>query len=99
MIRLREALDAKNMSTTDLSWETRIPVRTIARWAAGETEPKLSKAHLIAKALGTTTDYLAGVGPDKPVSAPDLPGAVGPPPPSPQDRGRGRNGRRGGSPS
>ncbi|NVK42143.1 MAG: LexA family transcriptional regulator [Oceanospirillaceae bacterium] len=46
-------------SRTKTQKETGIPLRTLDNYLSGETEPKLSGALAIAKALGTTVEYLA----------------------------------------
>lgn len=46
-------------SRTKTQKETGIPLRTLDNYLSGETEPKLSGAIAIAKALGTSVEYLA----------------------------------------
>ncbi|SHJ33293.1 AMP-binding protein [Parasporobacterium paucivorans] len=57
---LKKRLEEKQMSMTNLANQTGITYNMIKKYCAGQAEPTVSYASEIAKALGTTVDYLIG---------------------------------------
>lgn len=59
--RLAWVLAQRDLTTTDLHYETRIDRPNLARILAGEQEPRLGTLTKIAKATGASADYLIGL--------------------------------------
>jgi len=55
--RIREARLAADMSRADLANEIRTSERNIARWEAGQNQPRVASVALIATATGHDIDF------------------------------------------
>ncbi|WRS26491.1 helix-turn-helix domain-containing protein [Oscillospiraceae bacterium MB08-C2-2] len=58
--RITQAREAAGMSSTQLAYAAAIDSRTMQRYESGEALPRYSLLVDVARALGTTTDYLLG---------------------------------------
>ena len=63
--RIKEALNSKGMSMTDLANETGITYNMIKKYCAGEADPTISYALSMAKVLGVSLDSLMDYEPPK----------------------------------
>lgn len=63
--RLKDLLDARGVSQTKLSDETKVKIQTINGWLTKEMKggPRLMEVKKVAEYLGVTLDELAGVRP------------------------------------
>ena len=63
--RIKEALNSRGMSMTDLANETGITYNMIKKYCAGEADPTISYALSMAKVLGVSLDSLMDYEPPK----------------------------------
>lgn len=67
-----DLLKSKNMTAADITRMTGISSTVFSEWKKGKSVPKTDKLILIAKALGTTVEYLmTGEKPEIPVFDPE----------------------------
>ena len=59
-VRLKKALDIRNMKQIDLSIKTGIGKSAISQYLSGKVIPKQDKLYLIAKALNVQESWLMG---------------------------------------
>lgn len=59
--RLRSERDRQEMSVEALADKAQVKSRTVERWEAGETEPRIDYAARVASVLGVSLDWLAGI--------------------------------------
>lgn len=59
-VRLRRALDIRNMRQSDLCEKTKIPKSAISHYLSGSFVPKQDRAFIIAQALGVDPAWLMG---------------------------------------
>ena len=59
-VRLRKALDIRNMKQIDLSIKTGIGKSAISQYLSGKVIPKQDKLYLIAKAINVQESWLMG---------------------------------------
>ena len=59
--RLQEILEEKDMKQKELADLIGVTEVTISRYINGERKPRIEIVNKLAKALGTTTDYLLGI--------------------------------------
>ena len=57
---LNRLMEEKNIKQIDLCRETGIPTSAMSHYVRGDSDPSFTRAIRIAKALGVTTDELAG---------------------------------------
>lgn len=57
-LKIRELLEQNNMSQKQLAKETGLTESAISHYVKGDRVPRGNNLYKIAKALGTTTDYL-----------------------------------------
>lgn len=60
MQRLTLLMADRGMTADDLFFETRIPVRTIARWRAGGGGPSMGHLKTLCQKLNVSADWLIG---------------------------------------
>lgn len=59
-VRLKKAMDARNMKPVDLVEKTGIPKGQISYYLSGKTTPKNDRLYLISKALDVSEAWLLG---------------------------------------
>ena len=59
-VRLREALQLRNMKAVDLEEKAGVPRSAISFYLAGKTKPKANRLHIIAQALDVSEIWLLG---------------------------------------
>ena len=59
-VRLREALQIRNMKAVELEEKAGVPRSAISFYLAGKTKPKADRLHIIAKALDVSEVWLLG---------------------------------------
>ena len=59
-VRLKQAMDAKDMKAVDLCNKTGIPKGAISYYLNGRSEPKADRLYIIAKALEVSEAWLLG---------------------------------------
>ena len=59
-IRLRQALELRNMRAVDLVEKTGIPKGAISYYLAGRSQPKADRLYIIARALDVSEAWLLG---------------------------------------
>ena len=59
-VRLREALQLRNMKAVDLEEKAGVPRSAISFYLAGKTKPKADRLHIIAQALDVSEIWLLG---------------------------------------
>lgn len=67
--RVTALRDERGLTWASLSWRAEMHETLLRRWASAKTEPRVGGIVQLAKALGTSTDYLLGMT-DDPVPAP-----------------------------
>ena len=72
-LRLRELRQAKDLSQEQLAKQVGVSKGTIYRYEGNLQEPSLRVARRLARALGTSLDYLGGLGDQKTIRIPNLP--------------------------
>ena len=71
-IRLKKALDMRNMRQSDLCEKTKIPKSAISHYLRGSFVPKQDRAYIIAQALDVNPAWLMGF--DTPMEIDDIKG-------------------------
>ena len=59
-VRLKQAMDARDMKAVDLCNKTGIPKGAISYYLNGRSEPKADRLYIIAKALDVSEAWLLG---------------------------------------
>jgi putative transcriptional regulator len=59
--RLRKLRQAAGLSQAELAARAGLTVDSVQNWEQGRSEPSLSRAARLARALGTSLDELAGL--------------------------------------
>lgn len=59
--RIREAMDARGLTTGSLSVKTGFPYGTIRSWLACESVPAADKVPAICRAVGASADWILGL--------------------------------------
>lgn len=69
--RLKQAMEEKGVSQTELCIRTGIPKSAMCQYISGAFRPKQERTHLIAAALGISENWLTGITESKEIKISD----------------------------